>query len=242
MCVCMYDVSRVAIDSKHVRVFHLETQNVLFFGTNLLDRFTSVASYQKKKKKKKRSARLSSKREVSHFCVLLGLLVDLWQHVNTRNRRDVILEFQNRLAVPSYVHLIKSVLEDIDLVLVGEETGRWLRSAYVVLVGAVPAVAQVARRKLSRGKREGIGGQLVHARACLHRFLFLRLMAKPVDDLVVEDVEAHRRERHPRHYVEGAEPNGHVPRFVKGVAGIGTGNHITEPDRAQAHEAEVTRI
>lgn len=153
----------------------------------------------------------------------------------------MILEFQNRLTVPSYVHLIESVLEDIDLVLVGEQTGRRFRSAYIVFVGAVP-VAQVARRKLSRGERKGIGGELVHARACLHRFLFLRLMAKPVNDLVVEDVEAHRRKRHPRHYVEGAEPNSHVPRFVKGVAGIGTGNHIAEPDRAQAHEAEVTRI
>lgn len=68
MCVCMYDVSRVAIDSKHVRVFHLETQNVLFFGTNLLDRFTSVASYQKKKKKKK-DPLVSRRREKFHISV-----------------------------------------------------------------------------------------------------------------------------------------------------------------------------
>lgn len=61
-------------------------------------------------------------------------------------------------------------------------------------------------------------------------------------DLVVEYVEAHRRERHPGHYVERAEPNGRVPRLVEGVAWIGTGHHITEPDRAQAHEAEVARI
>lgn len=69
MCVCMYDVSRVAIDSKHVRVFHLETQNVLFFGTNLLDRFTSVASYQKKKKKKKKDPLVSRRREKFHISV-----------------------------------------------------------------------------------------------------------------------------------------------------------------------------
>lgn len=68
MCVCVYDVSRVAIDSKHVRVSHLETQNVLFFGTNLLDRFTSVASYQKKKKKKKNPL-VSRRREKFHISV-----------------------------------------------------------------------------------------------------------------------------------------------------------------------------
>lgn len=67
-------------------------------------------------------------------------------------------------------------------------------------------------------------------------------MAKPVDDLVVQDVEAHRRQRHARHYVERAEPNGYVPRLVQTLAGIGTGDHIAEPDCAQAHEAEVTRI
>lgn len=48
VCVCVCDASRVAIDSKHVRVSQLETRNVLFFGTNLLDRFGSVAPYQKK--------------------------------------------------------------------------------------------------------------------------------------------------------------------------------------------------
>lgn len=68
VCVCMYDVSRVAIDSKHVRVSHLETQNVLFFGTNLLDRFTSVACYQKKKKKKKIRSSLVEERSFTFLC------------------------------------------------------------------------------------------------------------------------------------------------------------------------------
>lgn len=67
-------------------------------------------------------------------------------------------------------------------------------------------------------------------------------MAKPVNDFIVQDVETHRSQRHSRHYVERTEPNGYIPRLVKALAGIGTGNHITEPDRAQAHEAEVTRI
>lgn len=123
-----------------------------------------------------RSTRLEETREkrVSHFGVLLGLLVDLWQHVDTRNRRNVILEFQNRFAVSGDVHLVESVLQYIDLVLVGEQAGRWFRSPHIVVVGAV---AQVARRKLSRGEGEGIGGQLVHARAGLNRLLLLRLMA-----------------------------------------------------------------
>lgn len=123
----------------------------------------------------------------------------------------------------------------------GEQAGRRLCSAYVILVGAVP-VAQVARRKLSRGQRKGVRRQLVHARAGFHRLRLLHLMAQPVDDLVVEDVEAHRRQGHSGHYVAGAEPNGHVPRLVKALAGVGTGNHVAEPDRAQAHEAEVACV
>lgn len=97
-----------------------------------------------------RSAALLLEEEVSHLGVFLDLFVDLRQHVDTRNRRDVILEFQNRLAVSGDVHLIERVLQYIDLVLVGEQAGRRLCLANVVIVGAVP-VAQVARRKLSRG-------------------------------------------------------------------------------------------
>lgn len=80
---------------------------------------------------------------VLHFSVFFGFLVDLRQHIDTRNRRYVILELQDRLAVSSDVHLIERVLQDIDFVLVGEQAGRWFGSTYVVLVGAVP-VAQVA--------------------------------------------------------------------------------------------------
>lgn len=147
---------------------------------------------------------------VLHFGVLFSLFVNLRQHVNTRNRRHVILEFQDRLAVSSDVYLIERVLQDIDFVLVCEQTGGRFCSAYVVLVGAVP-VAQVARRKLSRGQREMVRRQLVHARAGLDRLRLLHLMAEPMDDLVVEDVETHRGERHSGHYVAGAEPNGYVP-------------------------------
>lgn len=123
----------------------------------------------------------------------------------------------------------------------GEQAGGWFCAAYVILVGAIP-VAQVARRKLSRGQREGVRRQFVHARARLHRLGLLHLVAQPVDDLVVEDVEAHRRQSHSGHYVAGAEPNGHVPRLVEVLPGVGTGYHVAEPDSAQAHEAEVACV
>lgn len=179
--------------------------------------------------------------EVSHLRVFLGLLVDLRQHVNGGDRRDVVLELQDRLAVPGDVHLIERVLQYVDLVLVREYVGGWFRATYIVLVGAVP-VAQIARRKLSRGQRERVGRQLVHGRARLHRLRLVRLVGQPVDDLVVQNIEAHRRQRHPRHYVAGAEPDCHVFRAEQGVARVRTGHHVAEADGAQAHEAEIARV
>lgn len=69
-------------------------------------------------------------------------------------------------------------------------------------------------------------------------------MAHPMDDLVVEDVEAHRRQRHAQHYVDGAEPDGRVPRVDRGEAapGIRARHHVAEADCAQAHEAEIACV
>lgn len=67
-------------------------------------------------------------------------------------------------------------------------------------------------------------------------------MTQPVDDLVVDDVEAHRCQGHSRHYVAGAEPDRHVSRIGGDVARIRTGHHIAEADGAQAHEAEIARV
>lgn len=67
----------------------------------------------------------------------------------------MILELQDRLAISGNVHLIEGVLQDVDFVLVRKYIGRWFSATYIVLVGAVP-VAQIARRKLSRGQRERI--------------------------------------------------------------------------------------
>lgn len=121
----------------------------------------------------------------------------------------MILEFQDRLAISSNVHLIEGIFQDVDLVFVREYIGRWFRATYIVLVGAVP-VAQIARRKLSRGQRERVRRQLVYGRAWLHRLRLVRLVTQPMDDLVVEDVEAHRRQGHSRHYIAGTEPDRHV--------------------------------
>lgn len=107
----------------------------------------------------------------------------------------MILELQDRLAVSSDIHLIEGILQDVDLVLVREYIGGWFRATYIVLVGAVP-VAQIARRKLSRGQREGVGRQLVHGRARLHRLWLVRLVTQSMDDLVVQNVEAHRCQGH----------------------------------------------
>lgn len=46
----------------------------------------------------------------SHLRIFLGLLVDLGQHINGRNRWNMILEFQDRFAVSGNVHLIEGVL------------------------------------------------------------------------------------------------------------------------------------
>lgn len=67
----------------------------------------------------------------------------------------MVLELQDRLAVSGDVHLIEGVLQNVDLILVREYIGGWFRATYIVLVSAVP-VAQIARRKLSRGQRERI--------------------------------------------------------------------------------------
>jgi len=67
----------------------------------------------------------------------------------------VILELQDWLAISGNVDLIEGVLQDVDLVLMREYIGGWFRATYIVLIGAVP-VAQIARRKLSRGQRERI--------------------------------------------------------------------------------------
>jgi len=67
----------------------------------------------------------------------------------------VILELQDRLAISGNVNLIEGVLQDVDLVLMREYIGGWFRATYIVLIGAV-SVAQIARRKLSRGQRERI--------------------------------------------------------------------------------------
>jgi len=67
-------------------------------------------------------------------------------------------------------------------------------------------------------------------------------VTQPVYDLVVDDVEAHRRQGHSRHYVAGAEPDRHVSRVGGDVARIGTGHHIAEADSTQAHEAEIARV
>lgn len=67
----------------------------------------------------------------------------------------MIFELQNRLAISGNVHLIEGVFQDVNLVFVSEYIGRWFRATYIVLVGAVP-VAQIARRKLSRGQRERV--------------------------------------------------------------------------------------
>ena len=76
-----------------------------------------------------------------------------------------------------------------------EYIGGWFRATYIVLVGAVP-VAQIARRKLSRGQSERIRRQLVYGRARLHRLRLVCLVTQPMDNFVVEDVEAHRRQGH----------------------------------------------
>jgi len=155
----------------------------------------------------------------------------------------VVLELEDRLAVSGDVHLVEGILEDINLVLVREYVARWFRATYAVFVGAVP-VAQIGRWKLSRGQRERVGRQFVDGRARLHRLGLVRLVAHTMDDLVVEDVEAHCRQRHPQHYVDGAEPDGGVPRVGGGEAapGIRAGHHIAEADGAQAHEAEIARV
>jgi hypothetical protein len=63
---------------------------------------------------------------------------------------------------------------------------------------------------------------------------------QPVDDLVVDDVEAHRRQRHPRHDVNRAEPYRGVGVVVP--EGVGARHHVPEPDRRQTHEAEVEAV
>lgn len=102
-----------------------------------------------------RAVNLGKSAVVSHFRIFLALFVDLGQHIDGRNRRHVILELQDRLAISSDVHLIEGVLQNVDLVLVREYIGGWFCATYIVLVGAV-SMAQIARRKLSRGQRERV--------------------------------------------------------------------------------------
>lgn len=65
-------------------------------------------------------------------------------------------------------------------------------------------------------------------------------MLEPVDDLVVDHVEAHRRQCHPRHYVQRAEPNRGVGVVV--APDIEAWYYVPEADRRQAHETEVKTV
>lgn len=65
------------------------------------------------------------------------------------------------------------------------------------------------------------------------------VVGDPVHQLVVDDVEAHRGQRHARYYVDGAEPDGGGRTAVDRIEG---GHRIAEADRRQAHEAEVEAV
>lgn len=62
----------------------------------------------------------------------------------------------------------------------------------------------------------------------------------PMDDFVVDHVEAHGGERHAGHDVDGAEPYGGVGLVVE--ERIGTGHHVAEPYGGETHEAEVEAV
>lgn len=175
----------------------------------------------------------------SHLRVLLvvELFLDFRERVDRRSQ--VVLELEDGLAVACDVDLIVGVLQYVDLVLVGEDARRGLAEALLRDV----AVADIVAGKLSRGQGERIGGELVHARARLRQdLLLLRLVIQSVDDLVVEDVEAHGGQRHAEHYVARAEPDRRVASLLEAVARIGTRYQVSEPDCAQAHETEVARV
>lgn len=104
------------------------------------------------------------------------------------------------------------------------------------------SVIKRARWKLSRGKGERVGCQLVDARAGLDCIVFVAMVAQSVNYLILDDVEAHGGQGHARHYVTGTKPYCQVAGLVQVVVRIGTWYHITEPNGAQAHEAKVTCI
>lgn len=62
-------------------------------------------------------------------------------------------------------------------------------------------------------------------------------MLDPVDDLLVQYIEAHRSQRHPTHNVDGAEPGGGVGRLLPK-----TWHQVTESDRGQGHETEIDAV
>lgn len=90
----------------------------------LLDNLQPIQIQPRRRAKTDAAAAAGNPGEISHLRVLLGLLVDLGQRVDGGERHDVILELQDRLAVPGDVHhLVEGVLQDIDLVLLREYVG-----------------------------------------------------------------------------------------------------------------------
>lgn len=67
----------------------------------------------------------------------------------------------------------------------------------------------------------------------------LLVVFQTMDDLVVEDVEAHRSERQAGHDVHGTEPDGPGRSVV--LLG-GSGSQVAETYCAEAHEAEVNSV
>lgn len=68
----------------------------------------------------------------------------------------------------------------------------------------------------------------------------MKIADSPMYDFIVDNIEAHRSERHSRHNINGAKPNGGI-RFMLSER-VRARNHISKTDRCQAHETKIEAI